>query len=97
MTDSDIRAALAEENPDALLMDGFDRALVGVVRRSGQPTVAAYDRRLCLDVLTRDHGLEPEEAEEHFEFNCAGAWMGPHTPAILDRLDGLEAPEEARA
>jgi hypothetical protein len=27
-----------------------------------------------------------EEAEEYFEFNVSGAWMGPNTPLFLYRI-----------
>jgi len=41
-----------------------------------------YDRDTCLAVL-REQGLSEESAEEHFEYNVAGAWMGEHTPFVI--------------
>lgn len=79
-----VREMLAAENPDALTMDGFDDALVGVARRCGQPALAAYCRRRCIDVLKRDHGMATDEANEYFEHNCAGAWMGPNSPVVIE-------------
>lgn len=60
---------LAEENPEALLLDGFEEAFVGIARRCGQPSLAVYDRDTCLAVLR--------------EYNVAGAWMGEHTPFVI--------------
>lgn len=74
---------LAEENPEALLLDGFEDAFVGIARRCGQPSLAVYDRRACLSVLRR-RGITAEEAEEYFEYNTAGCWMGEHTPVVID-------------
>ena len=72
--------ALAEENPEAILADGFEEALIGVARRCGQPTLAVYDVNKAAELLMRRDGLTYEEALEHIEFNAAGAWHGEHTP-----------------
>lgn len=84
MTYEDARDVLTEENPEALFADGFEDALVGVCRRFGQPTLAAYDRTKCIDILVKRDGMSEEEAEEFFEFNVIGAWMGDSTPVFLD-------------
>lgn len=73
---------LREENPEALLADGLEKALVGVARRCGQPTLAVYSYRKAEDILIAQ-GLSAEEAQEHLEHNVVGAWMGPHTPVFL--------------
>lgn len=74
---------LAEENPEALLLDGFEEAFVGIARRCGQPSLAVYDRATCVSILCKQ-GLSEEQAEEHFEFNVAGAWVGEHTPFVIE-------------
>lgn len=75
---------LEEENPEALTIDGFDTAFIGVARRLGQPSVAAYDYDKCIKVLMKD--MPYEEAVEYFDFNVAGTWMGQDTPIILERV-----------
>lgn len=77
---------LAEINPEALLADGFEDALIGMGQRCGQPTLAIYDCEACIKVLMRRDGMSREEAEEYLEFNSIGAWMGEHTPIWLVRL-----------
>lgn len=77
---------LSEENPDALLADGFEKAFVGIARRCGQPSLAVYSIRLCIRVLMDRDGMSYEEAVEFFEYNVVGAWMGPMTPIFLDDL-----------
>jgi len=84
MTYDDAIDTLAEENPEALFADGFEDALVGVCRRFGQPTLAAYDRVKCIAILMRRDGMSEEEAEEFFDFNVIGAWAGESTPVFLD-------------
>ena len=73
---------LTEENPDALLADGFLEAFVGIHRRFGQPALAAYDYDKCIEILMRD--MSYEEAVEFFEFNTIGSWMGEHTPVFVE-------------
>ena len=78
-----LRAQMADENPDALFADGFEDAIVGPLRRCGQPTLVAYSYAKAVAVLMRRDGMEYEEAVEWMEFNVLGAWMGPHTPAWI--------------
>lgn len=80
MTSPDqVRAMLEDENPEALLFDGFEAALVGVARRCGQPVLAVYDYERCIDVLIAQ-GSSYEDAVDFFEFNVVGAWVGEMTP-----------------
>ena len=89
-TAADIRAYLAEENPEALLLDGFDDALIGISRRCGQPALAVYDQELCIKSLMQTGNMDYETADEFFEFNVAGAWVGDMTPIILHKPEGWE-------
>lgn len=77
------RDRIADYAPGALLADGFDDAIIGVAERCGQPTLVAYDRCRCIDILEAQ-GMSREDAEEYFEFNVAGAWVGEQTPVWID-------------
>lgn len=79
------RERLAEENPEALLLDGFDKAYVGLAKRPGAPALAVYDRARCIELLVVESGMSEEVAEEYFEHNVACAYVGEHTPIILVR------------
>ena len=83
-TKQELLEALREENPNALLADGFEAAFRGICRRFGMEPVAAYDREHCLLILQRRDQMTREQAEEFFEFNVIGAWMGDGTPVFLD-------------
>jgi len=85
MTPEEIKETLAECNPDALLADGFDDALIGIAQRCGQPVLAVYDIDKCVDVLMKRDAMTYEEAREYLEFNSIGAWVGEHTPIWLER------------
>jgi|TARA_A100000172_G_scaffold27244_1_gene16005 hypothetical protein len=76
-----VKAWIQSWNPEALLMDGFDAALVGAASRPDFGMVAVYDRDLCIDVLV-DQGMPKDDAVEYFEYNCEQAYMGPGTPIV---------------
>lgn len=79
-----VREVLSDENPEALLWDGLETALIGIARRCGQPTLAVYDYELCIEALRSD-GMTYEDAVEYVEHNVVGGWLGEHTPVMLDR------------
>lgn len=79
-----IRDHLAEMNPEALLMDGFDDALIGVACQHSNGPLALYDRDKCIRVLMDRDGMTWEGAEEFFSFNCEGAYVGTKTPIIAE-------------
>ena len=76
------RDRLAEANPEALLADGFESAYIGICRRFNT-ALAAYDYDKCINVLMNRDGMSSEEAEEFFEFNTLGAWVGEGTPVFV--------------
>ena len=74
-------ALLQEWNPEAIMYDGFNAAIVGVVSRCGTEPLALYDRAKCIQILM-DEGCSHSDAEDYFCFNVEGCWAGPHTPMI---------------
>jgi hypothetical protein len=77
------RELLAQLNPDALVADGHDDALIGVLLRPGKPPVACYDREKLIEGL-QQQGLDWDDAVEWFEFNVIGAYVGEATPVYAD-------------
>jgi len=69
------------EDENVLLADGFDDAFVGIGRQFGKP-FAIYERSKCIDILQQD--MSEEEAEEYFQYNVEGAWVGENTPIFLE-------------
>lgn len=69
---------------DALKADGFDDCVMGVASRCGTPDVLAYDVEKIILKLMLD-GMTREEAEEYFEFNIVGAYVGEYTPVFISR------------
>jgi len=68
-----------------LMADGFEDAFVGVGRQFTKP-VAVYDREKCIDILITRDSMDFEEAEEYFEFNVQGAYVGEDTPIFMEKF-----------
>ena len=77
------REEIADINPDALMCDGFDDAVVGMAERINLGPVVAYDVDKMIDIMIERDGMDYEEAIEFFDFNIAGAWMGDYTPVYI--------------
>lgn len=82
-----MRDRLASEYSEELLFldpaETFDACILGVGYRCGDEPVVIYDASKCVDALMAT-GMTDEEALEHFHFNIAGAYVGPHTPMFLE-------------
>jgi hypothetical protein len=70
-----------EEN-ELICMDGYDDCIVGIVEQFGKPPILCYDKLLVIQKMIND-GSSYEEAEEYFEYNQIGAYVGESTPCFL--------------
>jgi len=78
---------------DVLFCDGHDNAFMGLMWRFGHNApIAAYSRPAIIKNLMSD-GMTYDDAQEFFEFNIIGAWMGEGTPCFIDVLSIDEAKE----
>ena len=91
------REEIAEINEEALLIDGFDSAIIGMAERINLGPVVAYDEEKIIDILIPQmefedtEGLTEEEIQiekemmaiEYFEYNIKGAWMGENSPVFI--------------
>jgi hypothetical protein len=64
----------------------FDGAIIGLGHRYGAALVVCYDRARVLDVIVAG-GCDEDDAEEYFEFNIIGAYVGDSTPMFIDCVE----------
>jgi hypothetical protein len=69
---------------ECLLADGYEAALIGYVQQFNR-VLAVYDWDKCIQILM-SQGMSWEDAQEFFEFNTLGAWMGEATPVFAKLL-----------
>jgi len=90
MTKEEIIEAIIEiegEDNEILLADGFEDAYMGIATQFTKPPLAVYNRNKCIDILMNRDGMSEDEAEEYFQFNVEGAWVGDNTPMFLQPLN----------
>lgn len=76
---------LVGEDTTLVFADGYDTAILGVGDYAGE-TLVVYDVQAIIELLQRRAGMTEEEAEEFYEYNIAGAWMGEGMPVFLRGL-----------
>ena len=82
-----LKTELRELNPDAILFDELDEALVGIGSQYPGKPCAVYSEQKILRVLRSGMGDTDEsyiEAVEWYEFNIACLHAGPYTPIIIN-------------
>jgi hypothetical protein len=96
MTREDVEELLADSNPEALFMDGFDDAIIGIAERPNLGPIVAYDEEKIINILITQ--MEPdlddldgrdefdvkiEMALDYYGYNIKSTWMGENTPIII--------------
>ena len=83
---------LSETDCEAMRLepaDLYDEHIVGVAYRFNTGPILVYDMKSILRSHTK-MGMTRDEAEEFFEYNTLGAWVGEGTPVFLDMSPGSE-------
>ena len=74
---------IAELNPEAMLADGLDDAILGMCVQFGSQPIVAYDYEKCIKILMDRDGLDRRDAIDYMEFNVVGAYVGLNTPVFI--------------
>jgi len=82
------REELSDFYDKLLFADGFDDAIIGISSGMDEPRVV-YSIGKMIDILTKEHDMEPDEANEFLEFNTIFAWVGDKTPIYLHTKEEL--------
>ena len=82
-----IKEDIADINPDALLADGLDEAIIGVGSQFTNTPVVVYDYDKCVEILMRDNDWDHEDAIDWMQFNVIGAYMGAGTPIFMTKFE----------
>jgi hypothetical protein len=83
----ELKNTLIENESETLFADGFEDAIIGIGEQGGiRKALVVYDRQKCIEILMKRDGMTLEEADEFFEFNTVGSWVGDYTPIFLERM-----------
>ena len=75
----ELKETIAEYNPEALLADGLDHAIMGYDTKGR----VIYSVGNILDIFVERDGMSYEDASEYFSFNVEGAYVGEYTPIFM--------------
>lgn len=79
-----------------LLADGYDSAIIGyAINPVSQKNVVVYDVEKILKILFERDEMSIEQAEEFFNFNIVGSYVGEQTPIYVYKSDRQEIDEIA--
>ena len=60
MNIDEIKEWIAEYNPDALLADGLEDAIIGIGGQHGSNMVVIYDKEKCIEILAEQFSQEKD-------------------------------------
>jgi len=83
------RELIAELNPEAIVWDGFDDAIIGYDMREWK---AIYDQEKMVDILIAD-GMTYEDAIDYLGFNVFSTYAGEYTPINIHIFNEFEIDE----
>jgi len=76
---------LNEYAEGAVLLDGLEAAIVGIVEEFGNGRRILYSKDTIIDILCVTHLMTESEAEEYFNYNILGLHAGQQNAVFLDR------------
>jgi hypothetical protein len=69
----------------AVLLDGLESAIVGIVEDFGSPgRKMLYSKQRILNILQERDLMTMSEAEEFYDYNIIGLYAGEQNPIFLD-------------
>lgn len=76
---------LNEYAEGAIMLDGLESAIIGVVQEFGNGVRILYSKDKILQILQERDGMTYTESEEFFDYNIIGGHYGEQNPVFLDR------------
>ena len=81
----EILERLRDVNPRAVVLPGYDAAIIGIASAIHMTPVLAYDISKIVSILMQRDGMTEEEALEFHEYNIEGGFYGEgRTPIFVD-------------
>ena len=78
----------------AILLDGFDDCITGVVEEFGNGRRVLYSKPKILSILCERDLMTMGEAEEFYDYNILGLYAGEQNAVFLDTEITTEKTEE---
>jgi hypothetical protein len=66
----------------AVLLDGLDEAIIGIVEDFGNGPRILYCKSTILQILQQRDLMTEQEAEEYYDYNILGLYAGEQNPVF---------------
>jgi len=67
----------------AVILDGFDDAIIGIVEEFGNGPRLLYSKEKILTILCNRDEMSIEDAEDFYGYNIVGLYAGEQNPVFL--------------
>lgn len=67
--------------PDTMAVCGFDHCVLGLTSKQ----LLVYDQDAMVEHLVARDGMTHKEAQEFFDYNIEGAYVGEYTPIFMTK------------
>ena len=74
---------LFEQAEGAIILDGFNEAIIGLVEEFGNGPRILYSRDKIIQIMQKRDGMTEEEALEFYDYNILGMFAGEQNPVML--------------
>lgn len=88
-TVNDFIEMMSEINEKAAYPTDLKEAIIGRVDRFGMQPLILLDHEKCIQIFMNRDGMTREQAEEFFEFNVIGSWIGEGTPCFASFIKDI--------
>jgi len=68
----------------AILLDGLESAIIGIVEEFGNGRRILYSKPIILSILQERDGMTEQESEEFYDYNILGLYAGEQNAVFLD-------------
>ena len=75
---------LDEYAEGAVLLDGLEDAIIGIVEEFGNGRRVLYSKPKILSILCERDLMTMSEAEEYYDYNILGLYVSEQNPVFLD-------------
>ena len=79
-----MRVDIDEYAEGAILLDGLESAIIGIVEEFGNGRRILYSKQIILDILQERDLMTMGEAEEFYDYNIIGLHAGEQNAVFLD-------------
>ena len=85
---------LDEYAEGAILLDGLEEAIIGIVEECGNGRRVLYSKSKILSILCERDLMTMDDAEEFYDYNILGLYAGEQNAIFLDTEITTEKTEE---